>query len=68
VILAHVAGLPLEEIAPMLAGTGAGLLLARAWLVHLPWANEKKPRQEDPDDLADHASGDREVGRLSAAP
>jgi hypothetical protein len=45
VILAHVAGLPLEEIAPMLAGTGAGLLLARAWLVHLPGANGKEPSQ-----------------------
>jgi hypothetical protein len=33
VIVAHVAGLPLEEIAPSFAGAGVGLLLARAWLM-----------------------------------
>ena len=33
-IVAHVAGVPLEEIAPSV--TGAGLLPARAWpMVHL---------------------------------
>ena len=32
-IIAHVAGLPLEEIAPTITGAGAGLLLARAWLM-----------------------------------
>lgn len=31
-IVAHVAGVPVEEILPTLAGTGTGLLLARAWL------------------------------------
>lgn len=30
--LAHVAGLPLEEFLPALAGSGASLLAARAWL------------------------------------
>ncbi len=30
--LAHVAGLPLEELLPALAGSGASLLAARAWL------------------------------------
>jgi hypothetical protein len=35
-MIAHVGGLPVEEIAPSVAGAGAGLLLARAWLmVHL---------------------------------
>lgn len=30
---AHVGGMPLEEIAPSLAGAGAALLVARAWLM-----------------------------------
>jgi hypothetical protein len=30
--LAHVAGLPLEELLPMVAGPGAGLLALRAWI------------------------------------
>ncbi|MDX6582362.1 MAG: hypothetical protein QOI10_1546 [Solirubrobacterales bacterium] len=35
-IAAHVGGVPLEEMAPSVAGAGAGLLLARAWLtLHL---------------------------------
>jgi hypothetical protein len=29
--LAHVAGMPLEELLPMVAGPGAGLLAVRAW-------------------------------------
>jgi hypothetical protein len=33
VIAAHVGGVPLEEIAPLASGAGAGLLLARAWLM-----------------------------------
>lgn len=34
--LAHVGGVPLEELLPALAGPGAGLLAARAWLnLHL---------------------------------
>ncbi len=32
ILLAHVGGLPLEELLPALAGPGAGLLAARAWL------------------------------------
>jgi len=32
VIVAHVAGVPVEELLPALAGTGTGLLVARAWL------------------------------------
>ena len=30
--LAHVAGVPLEELLPMVAGPGAGLLAVRAWV------------------------------------
>ncbi len=34
--LAHVGGVPLEELLPALAGPGAGLLAARLWLnLHL---------------------------------
>ena len=32
-MIAHVGGMPLEEILPSLTGVGAGLLLARAWLM-----------------------------------
>jgi hypothetical protein len=36
IALAHVGGVPLEEILPPLAGTGTGLLVVRAWLtLHL---------------------------------
>lgn len=31
--MAHVGGLPLEERVPSAAGVGAGLALARAWLI-----------------------------------
>ena len=31
-IAAHVAGLPVEELLPSLAGAGAGLLFVRAWI------------------------------------
>jgi hypothetical protein len=35
-VIAHVGGVPVEEVVPSLAGAGATLLLARAWLiVHL---------------------------------
>jgi hypothetical protein len=35
-VLAHVGGVPVEELIPTAAGTGAALLLARAWLtLHL---------------------------------
>jgi hypothetical protein len=29
---AHVAGVPLEELLPMVAGPGTGLLAVRAWM------------------------------------
>jgi hypothetical protein len=36
IVLAHVAGVPVEEMIPSVAGTGAVLLMARAWLeLHL---------------------------------
>jgi hypothetical protein len=33
VIAAHIGGVPVEELVPALAGTGTGLLVARAWLM-----------------------------------
>jgi hypothetical protein len=32
-VIAHVAGVPVEEILPSVTGAGAGLLLARGWLM-----------------------------------
>jgi hypothetical protein len=32
-VIAHVGGVPVEEVVPSVAGTGAGLLLAREWLM-----------------------------------
>jgi hypothetical protein len=32
IVMAHVGGVPVEEILPALAGTSTGLLLVRAWL------------------------------------
>lgn len=41
--LAHVAGLPLEELLPAMAGPGAGLLLVRGWLsLHLRRGQEPR--------------------------
>ena len=35
-IVAHIGGFPVEELAPSLAGIGVSLLIARAWLaLHL---------------------------------
>ena len=35
-MIAHVAGVPLEELLPALTGAGGGLVLLRAWLsVHV---------------------------------
>jgi TRAP-type C4-dicarboxylate transport system permease large subunit len=42
IVVAHVAGVPVEELLPTLAGPGGMLLLARAWLwMHL---RRRKPR------------------------
>jgi hypothetical protein len=32
-VIAHVAGVPAEEVVPSAAGAGAALLLARVWLM-----------------------------------
>ncbi len=32
-MIAHVGGVPLEEILPTATGAGAGLLVARAWIM-----------------------------------
>ena len=32
-ILAHVGGLPLEELLPSLTGVSVGLLIARGWIM-----------------------------------
>jgi hypothetical protein len=32
-VIAHVGGVPAEELLPTLAGTGTGLLIARAWVM-----------------------------------
>jgi hypothetical protein len=34
IVIAHVGGVPLEELAPSVAGAGGALLVARAWLAH----------------------------------
>ena len=40
-VLAHVGGVPVEELLPSAAGAGGALLLARAWLAfHL-----RRPRK-----------------------
>lgn len=33
-MIAHVGGMPVEELLPALASTGGSLLAARAWLSH----------------------------------
>jgi hypothetical protein len=44
VIVAHVAGVPVEELLPTLAGTGGMLLLARGWLaLHLRRGEPGRP-------------------------
>jgi hypothetical protein len=32
-VIAHVGGVPLEELLPSVTGAGAGLLVARAWIM-----------------------------------
>ncbi|HWI72343.1 MAG TPA: hypothetical protein VNT55_10335 [Baekduia sp.] len=32
-MIAHVGGVPVEELVPALAGTGTGLLVARTWVM-----------------------------------
>ena len=46
-MIAHVAGIPLEEtLLPLLSGLGAGLLLARAWIA----SRMRHPRTPQPAD------------------
>jgi hypothetical protein len=33
IVVAHVGGVPLEELLPSVGGAGASLLLARGWLI-----------------------------------
>jgi hypothetical protein len=44
VITAHVGGVPVEEVVPSFIGAGAGLLLARAWLM-LRLRRRREPRR-----------------------
>jgi hypothetical protein len=32
-VIAHLGGMPLEEVLPSVTGAGAGLLAARAWIM-----------------------------------
>lgn len=44
-MIAHVGGMPLEEFLPAIAGSGAGLLAARAWLnLRLRRHRDREPR------------------------
>ena len=41
-VIAHVGGVPLEELVPALAGTSTALLVARGWLaVHVRRRRER---------------------------
>jgi hypothetical protein len=33
IVMAHVGGVPLEDLLPALSGAGGGLLLARGWIM-----------------------------------
>jgi hypothetical protein len=44
IVIAHVGGVPLEEMLPTLAGTSTGLLVARAWVM-LRLRRRREPRQ-----------------------
>ncbi|HEV7482602.1 MAG TPA: hypothetical protein VGO13_05845 [Solirubrobacterales bacterium] len=42
--LAHVGGVPVEELLPWLAGPGSGLVLVRAWLAA---GNRRRDEERD---------------------
>ncbi len=42
-ISAHIAGVPVEELLPTLAGPGAGLALVRIW-IGMRWQREGEER------------------------
>ena len=53
-MIAHVGGVPVEEILPAVTGAGASLLMARAWLmVHLR-RHRESGRAMDSEAPADH--------------
>jgi hypothetical protein len=41
-VIAHVAGVPLEEALPSVAGAGGALLVARGWLMLHLWRRRSK--------------------------
>jgi hypothetical protein len=43
-VIAHVGGVPVEELVPTLAGTGTGLLVVRGWLA-LRLRRRREPRR-----------------------
>lgn len=43
-LLAHVGGMPLEELLPALAGPSAGLLAVRAWIATRPHRRRERRR------------------------
>jgi hypothetical protein len=43
-MIAHLGGLPLEEILPTLTGMSAGLLVARTWIM-LQLRRRREPRR-----------------------
>ena len=46
--LAHIAGVPVEELLPLLAGPAAGLTLVRAWLsLQLRRHPEPEPQESE---------------------
>ena len=42
-MIAHIGGVPVEELIPSLAGAGTGLLVARSWMM-LRVRRRRKPR------------------------
>jgi hypothetical protein len=42
-MIAHVSGVPLEEVLPSLTGAGVGLLVARAWMTARLQGRPKHP-------------------------
>jgi len=43
-VIAHIGGVPVEELIPSMAGAGTGLLMARAW-ISLRRSRKGKPRK-----------------------
>ena len=66
-MIAHVAGVPLEESAPPVTGAGTCLLLARAWqMVHLRRRHGRSSRAERR--LTGQASATAVAGGRGTAP